>query len=44
MIARFALPDDLGAQSDLIGAMHGIGPDEKSVGHSCMLRRRRAQA
>jgi len=44
MIARFALPDDLGAHEDLIGMMQGISSDGDTLDHPCMLRRRAAQA
>ena len=44
MIARFALPENLVAQSELFGVIHGGVPGDDAVAHPCTLRRRVAQA
>jgi hypothetical protein len=44
MIARFALPADLSAETDLIGVMQGTIPGGPSDMYSCLLRRRLSQA
>jgi hypothetical protein len=44
MILRFALSSDIGAQTNLIGIMHGATPDGDSIENPCTLRRRPSQA